>query len=79
MIIGRTDLRISRSRATFDTQADFDVRFAAARPNLRQISEKQNLRFEMFAEQKLCGVEKSNVRNYLKRVLPKFRANRSQV
>ena len=42
MIFGRTDLRISLSGAKFDAEADFDVRFAAGRPNPRQISEKQN-------------------------------------
>ena len=50
MIFGRTDLRISLSGAKFDAEADFDVRFAAARPNPRQISEKQNFRSEIFAE-----------------------------
>ena len=50
MIFGRTDLRISLSGAKFDAEADFDVRFAAARPNPRQISEKQNFRPEIFAE-----------------------------
>ena len=48
MIFGRTDLRISLSGANFDAEVDFDVRFAAARPNPRQISEKQNSRFADF-------------------------------
>ena len=39
---GRTDLRISLSRAEFDVHADFDVRSAVARPKPRQISEKRN-------------------------------------
>ena len=50
MIFGRTDLRISLSGAKFDAEADFDVRFAAAPPNPRQISEKQNFRSEIFTE-----------------------------
>ena len=50
MIFGRTDLRISLSGAKFDAEADFDVRFAAARPNPRQISKKQTNSWENFAE-----------------------------
>ena len=50
MIFGRTDLRISLSGAKFDAEADFDVHFAAARPNPRQISEKRNFQSEIFAE-----------------------------
>ena len=42
MICGRTDLRINLSGAKFDAEADFDVRFAEACPNPRQISEKRN-------------------------------------
>ena len=49
MIFGRTEIRISLSGAKFDAEADFDVRFAATRPNPRQISEKQNFRSEIFA------------------------------
>ena len=41
-IFGRTDLRISLSGAKFDPEADFDVRFAVARQNSRQISKKRN-------------------------------------
>ena len=58
MIFGRSDLRISLSRAKFDAEADFDVHFAAARPNPRQISEKQNFRPEMFAK-KICLASKN--------------------
>ena len=70
---------ISLSGAKFDPEADFDVRFAVARQNPRQISKKQNISSEIFAEQTNFGVEKSNVRNRLKRVLAKFRADPSQV
>ena len=55
MIFGRTDLRISLSGAKFDAEADFDVRFAAARPNPCQISGKQNFRSEIFAEKKFLA------------------------
>ena len=49
---GRTDLRISLSRAKFDVEVDFDVCFAVARQNRRQISEKQKFCSENFAEKK---------------------------
>ena len=39
---GRTDLRISLSRAKFDEEVDFEVRSAVALQNLHQISEKPN-------------------------------------
>ena len=78
-IFGRTDLRISLSGAKFDPEADFDVRFAVARQNPRQISKKQNFSSEIFAPTFFLGVEKSNVRNRLKRVLAKFRADSGQV
>ena len=47
---GCRDLRRFLSGARFDVQDDFDVRFTVARPNPRQISEKQNFRSEIFAE-----------------------------
>ena len=77
-IFGRTDLRISLSGAKFDPEADFDVRFAVARQNPRQIGKKRKFSSKISAE-KNFGVEKSNVRNRLKRVLAKFRADPSQV
>ncbi len=40
MIFGRTDLRISLSRAKFDAEADFDVRSAVAPQKPDQIDEK---------------------------------------
>ena len=52
MIFGRTDLRISLSRAKFDAEADFDVRSAAEPPKPHQISKKQNFRSGNFAEKK---------------------------
>ena len=77
---GRTDLRISLSGAKFDPEADFDVRFAVARQNPRQIGKKnKNVRPKFSRRKKFFGVEKSNVRNRLKRVLAKFRADPSQV
>ena len=55
---GRRDLRRSLSGAKFDAQNDFDVHFAVARPNPRQIDEKQNFRSEIFARKKVFGVKK---------------------
>ena len=52
-VFGRTDLRISLSKAKFDPEADFDVRFAVARQNPHQISKKRNFRSEIFAEKKI--------------------------
>ena len=49
-IFGRTDLRISLSGAKFDPEADFDVRFAIARQNQRQIRKKQSFPPKVFAE-----------------------------
>ena len=50
--LGRRDLRRSLSGAKFDAQDDFHVHFAVARPNPRQINEKQKFRSELFAEKK---------------------------
>ena len=79
MILGRTDLKISLSWAKFDAEADFDVRFAVARQNPRQIGKKAKIFVRNFHQKKIFGVEKRNVRNWLKRVLAKFRAVPSQV
>ena len=49
-IFGRTGFSVSLSRAKFDEQADFDIRWAVARPKPHQIGEKQNFRYETFAE-----------------------------
>ena len=76
---GRIDLSRSLSRAKFDEEADFEVRSAVARQNSHQIDEKPNFRSKSFAEQKNIGDEKRNVRNRLKRVLPKFRGDPSHV
>ena len=39
-IFGRTDLRISRSKAKFDARADGDVHLSMRRPKPRKIREK---------------------------------------
>ncbi len=50
VILGRTDLRISLSRAKFDAEADFDVRSAVEPQKPHQISEKRIFRSDLFAE-----------------------------
>ena len=50
MIFGRTELRITLSKAKFDAETDFDVRLAVRRPKPRLLGEKQNFRSEIFAE-----------------------------
>ena len=76
---GRTGLSISLSRATFDEEADFEVRSAVDPPKQHQIGEKQNFQSEKFSEKLFVGIEKRNVRNRLKRVLAKFRGDPSHV
>ena len=49
-IFGRTELRISLSKAKIEPEADFDVRFAVARQNPGQISKKRKFRSEIFTE-----------------------------
>ena len=49
-IFGRTDLRISLSKAKIEPEADFDVRFAVARQNPGQISKKRKFRPESFVK-----------------------------
>ena len=56
-IFGRTDLRTSLSKAKFDAQADFDVRFAVARQNPCQLGKKQNFPSEIFIEKKFEASE----------------------
>ena len=77
--MGRTDLRISLSGAKFDPEADFDVRFAVARQNSRQVGKKPKNVVRIFRRKFCVVVENSNVRNRLKRVLAKFRADPSHV
>ena len=67
------------SGAKFDAEDDFEVRLALAPPKLGQIDQKQNFRSKKIRRFFFFGVEKSNVRNRLKRVFPKFRADRSHV
>ena len=58
MFFGRTDLRIGASKAKFDAESDFEVRFAVAPPKPGKNYEKIIFRSEKFAEKKLLCVEK---------------------
>ena len=78
MILGRTDLRKGVSEAKFDAEADFDVKKSLAPPKSPENHEKKKKIAEIFSK-KFFGVKKTKVANRLKRVFPKFRANRSQV
>ena len=49
-IFGRTDLRISLSKAKFDEELDFDVRLAVEPRKPSFFGEKQNFRSKIFAE-----------------------------
>ena len=77
-ILGCTDLRISVSRAKFDAESDFEVHLAVAPQKPKQNNEKLIFRSK-FSSKKNFDVEKWNVGVRLKRVFPKFRADRSHV
>ena len=49
-ILGRTDLRMSVSRAKFDAESDFEVRLAVAHQKPNQNNEKLILRSKIFVE-----------------------------
>ena len=76
MIFGRTQLILGLSEAKNCKEAAGDARFHPNSPKRDKKPEKRNAETEKFRKKKL-GVEKSNVGNHLKRVLAKFRANRS--
>ena len=61
LFFGHTDLWISLSRAKFDEEADFEVRFAVARHNQRQISEKRKIRPETFADKNFSASKKETL------------------
>ena len=50
MILGRTDLRISVSRAKFDAEADFEVRLPLDPPKPSENYEKQNFQRKFFVK-----------------------------
>ena len=52
MIFGRTDLWISQSKANFDEEADFEVRWGLDPQKACLFGEKRNFRSEFFTEKK---------------------------
>ena len=78
-IFGRTDLRKGVSEAKFDVEADFDVKKSLAPPKSAENHEKTKKKSRKKFRKKNFGVKKSKVANLLKRVLTKFRADRSHV
>ena len=77
-IFGRADLRISRSGAKFDEEADFDIRSAVGPPKPHQIDEKLTFRSENFVEKKIWRRKIEICKSSETRV-PKFRADRNHV
>ena len=75
---GRTDLRISASKAKFDARADGAVRLAVRRPKPRKICENKIFDPKILRK-KFFGIEKQNFGNRPKRVLANIRADPSQV
>ena len=83
---GHTDLKSCVPGAKFIKESDFDVKSRLAPPKStendeKRLSDTEKCRREFFGdfEKKNFGVEKSKVANRLKRVFPKFEADRSHV
>ena len=74
-----TDLKTCVPEAKFVKESDFDVKKGLAPPKSTENDEKRVSETEIFCRIFFFGVEKSKVANRLKRVLPKFRADRSHV
>ena len=80
-----TDKKIWPSKAKYLEEFDFDVKTSLAPPKSAENYEKpkKKNRKKNFAEKKIqkifFGVKKSKVANRSKRLLPKFRADRSHV
>ena len=79
MIFHRTDLRKGASKAKFHSESDFDVRLAVDRPKPGQFCKKTDFPVQSFRRKQNFGVETRNVGDRPKRVLAKFRADRSLV
>ena len=74
-----TNLKNWLPEAKFVKESDFDVKKGLAPPKSTENDEKHVSEPKLFVEPFFFGVEKSKVANRLKRVLPKFRADRSYV
>ena len=75
---GRTDLKIWPSKAKNLEELDSDVRKTLAPRKSTENDEKRKKIWKFFRK-KFFGVKKSKFANRLKRALPKFRGDRSQV
>ena len=75
----RTDLRSCVPGAKFVKESDFHVKSRRAPPKSTENDEKHLSDTENVRRHKCFGVEKSKVANRLKRVFPKFDADRSHV
>ena len=73
------DLKICVPGAKFTKESDFDVKKGLAPPKSTENDEKRGSEPQKFSPVLFFRVEKSKVANRLKRVLPKFRADRSHV
>ena len=75
MKFGRTRVIIGPSKAKNHEESAGDVHFGVAAQKPRKNAQKRAKIFK----RKIFGVKKSNVGNRLKRVFPKFHADRSEV
>ena len=79
------ELRTRLSKAKYLQEADFDVKTSLAPPKSAENYEKPKKKSEkkcfaeIFFRKFFFGVKKSKVANRLKRALPKFRGDRSEV
>ena len=73
-----TDLKIWPSEAKYLKESDFDVQNSPDPPKSDENHENQK-KSEFFFRKKKIGVKKSKIPNRPKRVLPKFRGDRSHV
>ena len=79
MNFGRTEVIIGASKAKICRESFGEVRFCVAPQKPGKNQEKLVFETTKNVEQKLFGVEKSNVGNRLKRIFPNFQAERSEV
>ena len=76
----RTDLKIWPSKAKNLEELDFDVRKSLAPRKSTENDEKpKEKKIRIFLRKKFFDVKKSKFANRLKRALPKFRRDRSEV
>ena len=74
-----TDLKNWPSEAKYLEESDFDIQNSPDPPKSDENHENQKKKSEFFFRKKFFGVKKSKIANRPKRVLPKFRGDRSHV